>query len=79
VAWQSLWKTPYSFKAGFEYYGEFGELSDTPDYSEQSHQIGPVIAFDVANTGVEAKLGYLAGISRGAFDSAVKWELEYEF
>lgn len=79
LAWQSLWRVEDEFKAGFEYYGEFGELGNMPRYARQSHQLGPVIEFEIPGTEAEAKLGYLAGISGGAFDSAVKWELEWEF
>jgi hypothetical protein len=84
IAWASMWDMDYhfnagDFEAGFEYYAEFGELGDEGRYSEQKHQIGPVVEFDLPGTEAEMKLGYLAGISRAAFDSTVKWELEWEF
>ena len=79
AAWQSVWRVCDDAKAGFEYYGEFGEMNNMPTYSRQSHQIGPVVAFDIPGTELEMELGYLAGISSDAFDSTVKWELEWEF
>lgn len=79
VAWQSFWPVSDAAKLGFEYYGAYGEMNDMQSYAQQSHQIGPVVAFDIPHTEVEMKLGYLAGISSDAFDSTVKWELEWEF
>ncbi|MCI5050574.1 MAG: hypothetical protein MRY32_09670 [Rickettsiales bacterium] len=79
VAWASMWEMQGHWELGFEYYGEFGELHNMHSYGEQSHQIGPVVEFEIPGTELEAKLGYLAGISSAAFDSTIKWELEWEF
>lgn len=64
LAWQSLWPVGEEIKAGFEYYGELGEVSDMQSYSEQSHQLGPVVEFEIPNVDAEVKLGYLMGVSR---------------
>lgn len=79
LAWSSMWEMEDDWEVGFEYYGAFGEIDNIPTYSRQSHQIGPVIEFEIPGSEVEVKLGYLAGISSAAYDSTVKWELEWEF
>lgn len=78
------WGTYYDmgdFELGGEYYADFGSTEDNNSYSEQGHRIGPVIGFDIPVGGyeVEAKLGYLQGISRAADDATFKYELELEF
>ncbi len=79
VAWQSFWNTTDTLKTGFEYYGEFGEISSIPSYTQQEHLLGPVIKFYIPHTRIETKLGYLAGISSAAKESTFKWEFEYAF
>lgn len=79
IAWSSMWEMEEDWAIGFEYYGEFGEIDDVPSYSQQGHQLGPVVEFEIPGYDAEVKLGYLAGISHDAYDSTLKWELEWEF
>ena len=73
-----MWEMGDETELGVEYYAEFGELGNEHGFSRQGHQIGPVVEFEIPGTELEMKLGYLAGISKAAFDSTVKWEIEWE-
>ncbi|MDH5722094.1 MAG: hypothetical protein OEY94_02080 [Alphaproteobacteria bacterium] len=64
---------------GVEYYADFGKLNDHNGYSEQKHQIGPVVGYKLGDYHAEFKLGYLQGISKAAPDSTIKYEIEFEF
>lgn len=76
----AVWhKCTDTVSAGVEYYMDMGAFDRDRSYSEQEHQIGPSIAFAIPGTPAKAKLGYLQGISKGAPDSAVKYEFEISF
>lgn len=76
----SYYKDVYkNTELGIEYYADFGKLNDSNGYSQQKHQIGPVIEYKLGNYHAELKLGYLQGISRAAADSTIKYEIEFEF
>ncbi len=66
------------FAAGIEYFADFHQIDSMPRYSEQSHQIGPVVMFSPFHD-AHASLAWLGGISGDAPDSTVKFELGLEF
>jgi hypothetical protein len=75
------WGTYYSFdkfRLGGEYYVDFGNLRELSGYSEQAHQVGGSIKFDLISP-VSLEFAYFAGISRGADDHVFKNEIEFEF
>ena len=75
------WGTYYSFdkfRLGGEYYVDFGNLRELSGYSEQAHQIGGSIKFDLIDP-VALEFAYFTGISRGADDHVFKNEIEFEF
>ena len=76
------WMTQYHYtpmiSPGFEYYGEYGEISDPSDYDAQKHRLGPVIYGNLGN-GFKYNLGWLFGLSDATEDHAIKLNLEYEF
>lgn len=67
------------WKFGGEYFSDYGDLSSTGSWSTQSHQVGPYAKYYIPGTQVELQLGWLFGISSGATDHELKWELEYKF
>lgn len=69
------------FRVGPEYYWDLGRLKDNNSYSEQSHQFGPAIVFDVPalGEGISMELAYFRGISDAAQDNTLKYELDIEF
>ncbi len=77
-AWQAFYKFPH-FKAGVEYYADFGEIGEIGDVEDQTHLIGPVISHHIPGTPMEIAVGYLFGVTRGSPDGAIKWEMEWEF
>lgn len=76
------WMTRYLYtpilNPGFEYYGEYGEISDPSDYDAQKHRLGPVI-YGALGRGFKYELGWLFGLSKATEDHAVKFNIEYEF
>lgn len=76
------WMAKYNYipvlNPGVEYYGEFGEVAHTDNYSSQKHRFGPVI-YGKFGHGFKYETGVLFGISKAAEDYAVKVNLEYEF
>ncbi len=75
-AWSSRYRLSKHFEPGFEYHADFGGLNDGRNFQEQNHQAGPV--FYGALGDFHYDLGYLLGVSKTAFDGALKWILEYE-
>lgn len=63
---------------GFEYYGEFGEITNSGDYGSQKHRFGPVL-YGKLGHGIKYEAGVLFGVSHAAEDYALKLNLEYEF
>lgn len=76
------WMAKYNYlpvlSPGVEYYGEFGEITNTDDYDSQKHRLGPVL-YGKFGHGFKYEAGVLFGISEAAEDYAVKLNLEYEF
>lgn len=76
------WMTQYNYKPmlnpGFEYYGEYGEISDFSPYDSQKHRLGPALYGNLGN-GFKYELGWLFGLSKATEDHAVKFNIEYEF
>lgn len=57
-------------RLGIESFHDFGNLSDTNGYDEQSHTIGPVLKGNVL--GIKYETGYRVGISDSAPDHSFK-------
>ncbi|MEQ1704593.1 MAG: transporter [Rickettsiales bacterium] len=76
------WMAKYNYlpilSPGVEYYGEFGEITNSDDYDSQKHRLGPVM-YGKFGHGFKYEAGVLFGISDAAEDYAVKLNLEYEF
>lgn len=67
---------------GVEMYGEVGKLSDTPDFDEQEHYVGPVIFGEVGigeDSGLGYEFGYLLGATEASADGVLKLNVEVEF
>ena len=77
IAWSSRYKFSDAFQPGFEIYNDFGSLSESSDFDDKTHKIGPVIYGKQGSFKYEA--GYLIGISDSAPDGTVKAQLAYEF
>lgn len=77
LAWRTKYRYDKAFEPGVEYYADFGEFKDNLSFSEQEHQIGPVIQGKIGK--VKYDTGALFGISDAAADATVKLNLEYEF
>ena len=77
VALATRYRYDKMFEPGIEYYGDFGKFSDNLSFSEQGHQIGPVVQGKIGP--VRYDTGVLAGISTEAPDVTAKLNLEYEF
>lgn len=60
-----------SLKLGVESFNDFGKLNEQTGYSNQSHQIGPVMKAGFAN-GAFMQVGYRSGLSRDSADHLVK-------
>jgi len=74
------------FRIGPEYYVDFGRIKDMSGYSDQEHQFGPAIVFDVPVMAqlmgveeVKMEAAYFAGISHAAEDHTIKYELDIAF
>ncbi len=76
-SWGSRYKFSDAFQPGFEMFNEFGSLSDSSDFDDETHKIGPVIYGKQGQFKYEA--GYLVGISDAAPDGTFKAQLAYEF
>jgi hypothetical protein len=67
---------------GGEYYADFGNLSDNNSWSEQEHHLGPVVGFSVPISEqrvIDARVGYLLGLSKASHDSVLKYEMRTGF
>lgn len=78
IKWMAKYNYTPAFNPGVEYYGEFGEITHSGDYSSQKHLLGPVI-YGKLGHGLQYETGVLFGISKGAQDYALKLNVEYEF
>lgn len=74
------WSTRYRWKPwlepGVEIQSDFGELGHMGSFSEQKHQVGPVIYGRVGQ--IRYDIGYLFGVSDAAPDGEFKWIVEWE-
>jgi high-affinity iron transporter len=78
LAWRSIYLYQPMINPGFEYYAGFGELNDSDDFDSQDHRLGPVIYGDLYES-IKYELGWLFGLSDGASDNTLKFNIEYEF
>lgn len=76
VSWKTEYEISETFSLGFEYYGDFGDMTD--EYDDQEHLIGPVAYGDFIY-GAEYEAGILFGISEASPDAALKLNFGYEF
>lgn len=67
-----------TYAVSFDYLGDTGSLHDMRRFDDQDHRVGPALQLKLAD-GVEAELGYLAGISNNAPDHALKLNIGYDF
>ncbi len=80
-AWQTKWRTGTPIEAGFEAFGELGEISDILPLDEQEHQLGPVLWWELEigeRSKLEVQLGWLFGLTDATPDGTLKWIVEYE-
>jgi high-affinity iron transporter len=75
-AWSSRYRYNAAFEPGFELHSEFGDISNTGDFDEQGHKLGPVFYGKIGH--IKYDVGYLAGISDSAPDGTFKAIIEYE-
>jgi high-affinity iron transporter len=82
-AFQLRYRLDPLFEPGIEIYGEFGPIDDMPDFDEQEHRIGPIVAgvLRLGDQGMKLKynVGYLFALTDETEDGAVKAQLELEF
>lgn len=78
IKWMAKYNYIPVFNPGVEYYGDFGEITHSGDYSSQKHLLGPVI-YGKLVPGLKYETGVLFGISKAAQDYALKLNVEYEF
>jgi hypothetical protein len=80
-AWQTKWRTGTPIEAGFEAFGELGEISDILPLDEQEHQLGPVLWGELElgpRSKFEIQVGWLFGLTDATPDGTFKWIVEYE-
>lgn len=75
VAYSIAYDLSPTYALAVEYYGDFDDFDNT--YSEQNHQIGPVIYG--THGAVKYQAGVLAGISESAPEAAFKANISYSF
>ncbi len=76
LSWSSRYKWTPAFEPGIEIYSNFGSLSDSSDFDDQDHGIGPVVYGKLTDQ-IKYEVGYIAGISDNAADGRAKAVLEY--
>lgn len=77
-AWKSKWRWRRDFEPAIELYGALGEIGNTQSFSQQQHQVGPVILGHLHN-GLSYEIGYLFGLTSSSAQGMVKWVVGYEF
>lgn len=78
--WQSVYKITPALLAGFEYYGNFGEVEDAfGNVSDEEHLVGPVLVYDLPKTPVSMEVGYLFGVTNESADHGLKWRVSVAF
>ena len=65
-------------KLGIESFNDFGNLTQLSGYSDQEHEVGPVLKGKIGN-GYAYETGYRAGISEGAADHNFKFFISKSF
>jgi len=82
-AWELRNRLRRTLEWGVEGFGETGELGDSEPWDEQEHEIGPFVSGSVDLDGpreaLKYQVGLLFGVTDGAPDQRLAWELEYEF
>jgi hypothetical protein len=70
--------SPY-FQPGIEWQADYGTLRERNNFSQQEHYLGPVVYGEFPYlTGLKYEVGYFAGISDAAANTAMRLKLEYE-
>lgn len=77
VAVSSRYKMSKMFEPGVELYSDFGSLSDSSDFDDEDHRMGPVAYGKLGEFKYEA--GYLFGLSDSAPDGMLKAVVSYEW
>lgn len=65
-------------RLGLESFNDFGNLTELSGYSNQQHEIGPVLKGKIGN-GFAYETGYRAGVSKSAANHNVKFFLSKSF
>lgn len=76
LGWSSRYRYSPKFEPGFEFYSDFGSLSNGSGFEQEKHQIGPVVYGKLGK--FKYNVGYLVGASDAAPDGMVKALFEYE-
>lgn len=66
------------FQAGIEMFNDFGRLNQLSGYSDQDHQIGPIVKASLTN-GSYLQTGYRLGASHGGTDHNFKLFVGHKF
>lgn len=75
LSYSGAYKFTDTFKAGLEWYSDFGDFSD--DFSDENHQLGPV-AYGKLGGGFGYQAGVLFGVSDAAADATIKTVIDYK-
>ena len=75
---QAMRKISDTHSLGLEGFHDFGNLTDLSGYSDQSHQIGPVVKGKLPYN-LKYEAGYRAGISDAAPDHNIKFFISRAF
>jgi len=68
-------------QAGFEAFGDLGELADIEPLREQEHRVGPALYYDLelGSIALEGKLAWLFGLTPGSADHTLHWQMQFQF
>lgn len=76
-AWSSRYHYKAEFEPGIEIHSGFGDISESEDFNNQDHRIGPVVYGRLG--AFKYDVGYLFGVSEDAPDGTFKAIMEYEW
>ncbi len=76
-SWSSRYKASDAIQPGIELYSNVGDISESSDFDDQSHQLGPVLYGKAGIFNYEA--GYLVGLTDASSDGEAKAVVEYKF
>ena len=82
-ALQLKYRLDPQFEPGIELHSEFGAIDDIPDWDEQEHRLGPIVAgvlpLGEGGTKIKYNVGYLFGLTDETPDGTFKAMVELEF